>query len=373
MQVGPRTSTLRRALRSVSRLRAHPLIAGSVAIVVLTAAVSVPSVLTAREHDHAATEYRAAVRALPAVAAQLSRARAAFAQAHRDLQSLSEKVGQIDNASVGYLPDQQRELLAGASDAMATALAQSEGEQPSPLEASARSDASTTELLSAAATLRQQARRESSWLETTRRSLADLTVETGLATGMLEQLVAGSPQVEDRPALPGLDAVTTTVLASFPRAGQAARDALKASMTAAASATHTHRTADLIIDYLAKAKAVHLSQDAADAAAAEAAEAAREAAETAARDAGSRPSTSGGVADNPLHDVQPPPVTFNLISHVPQVYANGHYAPGCGGTFAFQQIAKNQGFAIIALDPGFTYDYATFPTADSWGVNVYAC
>jgi hypothetical protein len=133
-----------------------------------------------------------------------------------------------------------------------------------------------------------------------------------------------------------------------------------------------HITA-LLIDYLAKAKAVHASQDAADAAAA-AAEAARLAAEAAARDARSRSAgDSGGGSGSRAGGVAPPVVTFTMMTHVPQVYANGDYSPGCGGALAYQQIATHQGYQMIFLDPGYAYDYSTFPTADSWGVNVYSC
>ncbi|MGO4533431.1 hypothetical protein [Leifsonia sp. 2MCAF36] len=376
-------------------LRQHPWLVGSFALLVMIASAGVPAAIAVADHSKADSEYQQARRSLASVSAQLTAARTDFGKTRADVSALAGQLQQLTSAAHDYLTSSQLGLVTASSDRLSGALALPAGEQATPREATGTRNSSTAELQSAAATLTRQAADERGWLATTRRAVDELSVARDLASARLDAITSGMAQADDTPAVPGVSASLAAVLAAYPRADQASKDALTASATAATAAGAAHKPlVASLLDFLGKAQAVHDSQAAVDAAAAKAAAEAAAQAVAEAQAGGSAgktaptnpapprnsPGSSSGGSGGTLTPLPSP--NFDLVTHTPQVLlpyggvtpAGIPYEPGCGNQkFMYEQQARNHGFEIISLNPPWAFDYHAFPTADGWSVDVYEC
>jgi len=346
---------------------------------VVAAAVTVPLVASADAHDQALARYRSAASALPGESSRLDGAIASFDTTRDDLSRIGGVIEKLRATPAGTLLAAQHAALDEASVEIASALALTPGEQPTAPEAAASTRSTTDELASAAVTLEQQERREQGWLSTTEQSARAAGIADAVAAAVLDAVVTGTPADGDHPALPGLGDASSAALALYPRADQAAKDAVTAAVAAARVAAGARASVDAeLLAYADRVQAAHASQEAADAAAAAAAAQAA-AAQAAAAQAAEAQSTgwstsssggSSGGARAGWPNPAPPPV---FRSHVPKVTPEGAYTPGCSGTATETLQAGAHGMLMITLDYDDPYDYRAFTTADGWGLTVIAC
>ncbi|WP_374007946.1 hypothetical protein [Leifsonia sp. LS-T14] len=378
--------TARRSVaRATRRLLTSPvrLVSGAAAVLLVTgAAITLPLASAASAHEAALDRYRAAWADVQRIGAQLSAVESDADTERAAVERLKGTISTLRASPSGVLPDGDHALLDGAADRIGAVLALVPSERPGAPEAVASHRSDTETLMGASFTLERQARREAGWLAAALDAVRGLRTQHDTSTAMLGQLVTGSAADGDRAAVPGLDTATAALLAAFPRADAASRDALAAAANRAAAAAGAGALVEAeLADFVVRAQDVRASQEANDRAAAEAA--ARAAAEEARRSSqqaspGTRSPSGGASAPGAWgtgsHPLPPPPPNFGqFVAHNPNVYASGYYLPGCSGVPSYTLQAANHGFQIISLDHDYAYDYRTFSTADGWGVTVIDC
>jgi len=347
------------------------------AMVVGSTVIAASVAADAAAHTAASNRYREAVERVASLDGELAGALVDFDEARSALAGIGGTVDKLRSNAVGLLSAQELALLDGSHGRIVGALAVTPGEAGGPAEARA-SDGDPTSVLSAAArTLERQARRESGWLDATHDATLVQRVEHDSAAAVMVELVTGGAADGDRPAVEPLATAMSALLDAHPRAEEGPRQALVVSAETARTAASAGASVEVeLLDVVSRADAVRHSQEAVDRAAAEAA---ARAAEEASRTTQQRPSDDSS-GSGPSRTVHPPggatplpPPHFSLVSHTPNVFANGMYEPGCGGVPSETIQAANHGYQLMSLDYDHGYDYRTFVTEDGWGVTVFDC
>lgn len=225
-----------------------------------------------------------------------------------------------------------------------------------------------------------------------------VAAQTAKTNKVLVQIVSGLEKKDDVAAVPALDVDAAGVITALAKAGQGEKDALTAAATAAKECVKSGKApAPFLLDYLAKAKAVHDSHDATVAAEAAAAEAAAEAAARAGQATYTDPKTgqtkstprsggssggsgggsgggggggggsTGGGGGGGGGGYTPPPV-----DHTPHLTALGNWQSSCADTIYYSSQSTSSG-GRITVSYSFPYTTSTESTSDGWRVIVYAC
>jgi len=384
---------------------------GAVAVIA-AAAIGIPAGVSTSDHANADASYQAARVKATAQYRQDVKAQKELATALAAATELKTQLGQIqEQAKAGqYLPDAQIQVIAAELGKVSKSAALTPG-NPVLIAKPAGTPSSTT------AQLQQETKRLNALVAyqkphaaKTAKEAPEIFAQTAKTNESLAQIVSGLEKKGDVAAVPPLDVDAAGVITALAKAGQVEKDALTAAATAAKEGVKAGKApAPFLLDYLAKAKAVHDSHDATVAAEAAAAEAA--AAEAAARagqstytdpKTGQTKSTprsggssgggggggsnggggggggtgggggaggtggTGGTGGGGGGGYTPPPV-----DHTPHVVANGSYTPGCNGVQMYSQTTSSGGQIVINV--GYPYKYSTFSTDDGWGVTVFGC
>lgn len=380
--------------------------AGAV-VVIAAAAVGIPAAAATAQHSDADAAYQAARVKAVTQYRQDVKAQKDFAAAVASAGELQKQLTQIhDQAKAGqYLPDAQVKDLAAQLVQLKMYAGFKAGAPVQNPRPAGKPTSTTEQLQKETARLTDLVDRQAGAAGNTMKGGPGITAQVKVANRALAQIVTGLAKSADVAAIPALDVDAKGVITALAKAGQSQKDALTNAAAAAKKAVQDGKSpAPLLLDFLAKAKAVHDSHDAT--VAAEAAAAAAAAAEAAAR-AGQAtytdPSTGathptpraggggggssggggstggggssgggggstggGGSSGGGGGGYTPPPV-----DHTPHVVANGAYTPGCDGAKAYSQTTSSGG--TIVINVGYPYSYSTFSTDDGWGLTVYAC
>lgn len=379
-------------------------VAAGVAVVIAAAAVGIPAAVETAQHSDADAAYQAARILAVTQYRKDVKAQKDFAAAVASAGELQKQLTQIhDQAKAGqYLPDAQVKALAAQLDQLTMYAGFKAGKpvrDPSP---TGKPSSTTEQLQKETARLTALVDRQAGAAGNTLKGGPGIAAEVKTANRALAQIVTGLAKTAHVAAIPALDVDAKGIVTALGKAGQGQKDALTNAAAAAKKAVEEGKSpAPLLLDFLAKAKAVHDSHD--QTVAAEAAAAAQAAAEAAARagqatytdpstgathptprgsgggGSGGGGSTGGGGSSGGGGSTggggssggggggyTPPPV-----DHTPHVNANGAYTPGCDGAFAYSQTTSSGG--AISINVGYPYTYSTFSTDDGWGLSVYAC
>lgn len=382
-------------------------VAAGAAVVIAAAAVGIPAAASTAQHSDADAAYQAArVKAVTQYREDV-KAQKDFAAALASAGELQKQLTQIhDQAKAGqYLPDTQIKALAAQLVQLKMYAGFRAGTPVQDPHPAGTSTSTTEQLQNETARLNALVDRQAGAAGNTLKGGPGITAQVKTANRALAQIVTGLAKSADGAAIPALDVDAKGVITALAKAGQGQKDALTNASAAAKKAVQDGKSpAPLLLDFLAKAKAVHDSHDAT--VAAEAAAAAAAAAEAAARAGqatytdpstgathptprGGRGGSSGGAGSaggggssggggstggggssggggGGGGGYTPPPV-----DHTPHVVANGAYTPGCDGAKAYSQTTSSGG--TIVINVGYPYSYSTFSTDDGWGLTVYAC
>ncbi len=382
-------------------------VAAGAAVVIAAAAVGIPAAVGTAQHSDADAAYQAARIKAVTQYRQDVKAQKDFAAAIEAAGDLQKQLTQIhDQAKAGqYLPDAQVKALAAQLAQLKMYAGFKAGAPVQDPHPAGKPSSTTEQLQQETARLTALVDRQAGAAGNTLKGGPGIAAQVKTANDALAQIITGLAKSADVAAIPALDVDAKGVITALAKAGQSQKDALTNAAAAAKKAVQEGKTpAPLLLDFLAKAKAVHESHDAT--VAAEAAAAAQAAAEAAARagqatytdprtgathptpggggggrggsggggstggggssGGGGGGGSAGGGGSSGGGGYTPPPV-----DHTPHVVANGAYSPGCDGAKAYSHTTSSGGSIVINV--GYPYSYSTFSTDDGWGLTVYAC
>ncbi|RDV44041.1 hypothetical protein ACR5MH_0605 (plasmid) [Streptomyces sp. L7] len=383
-------------------------VAAGAAVVIAAAAVGIPAAVGTAQHSDADAAYQAARIKAVTQYRQDVKAQKDFAAAVASAGELQKQLTQIhDQAKAGqYLPDAEVKTLAAQLAQLKMYAGFKAGAPVQDPHPAGKPTSTTEQLRQETARLTALVDRQAGAAGNTLKGGPGIASQVKTSNRALAQIVTGLDKSSDSAAIPALDVDAKGVITALAKAGQGQKDALTNAAAAAKKAVQEgENPAPLLLDFLAKAKAVHESHDAT--VAAEAAAAAQAAAEAAARagqatytdprtgathptpggggrggsggggstggggssgggGGGGGGGSSGGGGGGGGGGYTPP-----AVDHTPHVVANGAYSPGCDGAKAYSQTTSSGG--TIVINVGYPYSYSTFSTDDGWGLTVYAC
>ncbi|CAM5533544.1 hypothetical protein [Leifsonia shinshuensis] len=396
-------------------LRTHTRLAiglgAGAAAVIAAAAIGIPAAASTISHSDADAAYqRARVEAVTQYREDL-KAQKEFAAALSTATELQKQLTQIhDQAKAGqFLPDAQVKELAAQLTKVKMYAGFKAGAPVKDPKPAGKPSSTTEELQKETSRLNALVSGQAGAAGNTRKGGPGIAAQVRTTDKALGQIITGLAKTASTAAVPALDVDASGVITALAKAGQGEKDALTASAAAAKKAVAEGKSpAPLLLDFLAKAKAVHDSHDAQvkadnEKAARDAEEAARAAGAATYTDPGtgqvrqtSRGSgggsrgggssgggstggggggstgggggggSTGGGGGGGGGGYTPP-----AVDHTPHVIANGAYTPGCNGVKMYSQTTSSGGEIVINV--GYPYKYSTFSTDDGWGLTVYGC